>query len=425
MPVTVHIPTALRKFTSGAQSVDLPAAPLPDLLDYLVARFPDISRHLRDDHGELRRFLNLYVNDEDIRFLGGAAYKFKDGDDVLLVPAIAGGTPANSEWFAASAPASSANLGCAFDCAALALNLRLRARAILRDDAGFDVKYNGPNPERVPCDASNLVVEGIVRLAAARGANISGADVEIESEIPVGVGLGSSAAAIVCGLFLGAALLRGEPDREEILTLAAKMEGHPDNAAAACHGGLVFAAQDWESGRVLYARTSLPPDLILLAVIPSTATFTHAARAVLPGEYSRADVVHNMQRASLLAAICFSGASGLEQELFRDRMHQPYRVPNVPGLAECLDVKHPDLLGVCMSGSGSAALAFVRGNEIEIGHMLAKPFADRGAAPTVIILLPESLGAKIEASPATLSAPAEIHIAARAAAGSESRPCKS
>src|SRR6202030_3620368 len=122
-------------------------------------------------------------------------------------------TQTSTAWVSASAPASSANLGCAFDCAALALNLRLWARAILRDTSGFNVKYHGPNPERVPCDASNLVVTGIVKFAEARGATISGAEVEIESEIPVGVGLGSSAAAIVCGLFLGAALLGVEPDR--------------------------------------------------------------------------------------------------------------------------------------------------------------------------------------------------------------------
>jgi homoserine kinase len=316
-------------------------------------------------------------------------------------------------------------LGCAFDCAALALNLRLRARARLRKPAGFVVKYSGPNSERVPCDASNLVVEGIVRFSEARGENISGAEVEIESEIPVGVGLGSSAAAIVCGLFLGAALLSVEPDRAEILRQAAKLEGHPDNAAAACHGGLVFAAQDSESGRVLYARTSLPADLSLLAVIPSIATFTHEARAVLPREYSRTDVVHNMQRASLLAAMCFSGAAGLEQELFRDRMHQPYRAPNVPGLAECLNVKHPDLLGVCMSGSGSSALAFVRRNEVEIGELLAKAFADCGAAPKVIALRSEPIGARIETPRAADANPSEIELAAHVAAGPEARTCKS
>jgi len=120
LPVTVLIPTALRKFTSGAQSVELPAVSLPDLLDQLVARFPDISRHLRDDRGELRRFLNIYVNDEDIRFLGGSAYKFENGDEVLLVPSIAGGAAVYSEANVC-VPATSANLGCAFDCAALAV----------------------------------------------------------------------------------------------------------------------------------------------------------------------------------------------------------------------------------------------------------------------------------------------------------------
>lgn len=95
MPITVQIPTALRKFTAGAPSVSVTALSLPDLLDQLAARFPEISRHLRDDHGALRRFVNVYVNDEDIRFLGGPDYQFREGDIVLLVPSIAGGVPHN------------------------------------------------------------------------------------------------------------------------------------------------------------------------------------------------------------------------------------------------------------------------------------------------------------------------------------------
>ena len=96
MPVTVQIPTALRKFTEGAKSVDLAPTALPELLDELSSRFPEIAKHLRDDRGEIRRFVNIYVNDEDIRFLGGSAYRFQDGDNVLLVPSIAGGAPIGS-----------------------------------------------------------------------------------------------------------------------------------------------------------------------------------------------------------------------------------------------------------------------------------------------------------------------------------------
>lgn len=398
MRVTIHIPTALRKFTAGVQSVEVEIASLPELLEQLSERFPEISRHLRDDKGELRRFLNIYVNDEDIRFLGGADYRFKDGDVVLLVPSIAG-TPEVGRTVAASAPASSANLGCAFDCAALALDLRLRARASVRNERGFIVNYRGPNPERVPKDEANLVAQGMLSFAAARGAEISGAEIEIESEIPVGVGLGSSAAATVCGLLLGAVLLGVKEDREEILALAAKAEGHPDNAAAACFGGLAFAAAVPESGRVLHAQTQLPAALRVLAVVPSSFTLTRESRAALPREYSRADVVQNLQRATLLAAMCFSGGT-VDPELFRDRLHQPYRVPLIPGLAECLEVRHPDLAGVCVSGSGPAALAFIRGgeSEFEIARLLARPFEERGAKPVVMMLRPDLEGARMEGS---------------------------
>jgi homoserine kinase len=307
-------------------------------------------------------------------------------------------TSSKVEWVSASAPASSANLGCAFDCAALALNLRLRARAVLRADGGFTVTYRGAHPERVPADISNLVARGILHIASLRKIEISGAEIEIESDVPVGVGLGSSAAATVCGLFLGVAILSETPDQEEILRLAAEIEGHPDNAAAAVHGGLTFATVEQESGRVIFARTELPAGLRLLAVIPNTQTLTREARAALPREYSRADAVHNLQRASVLAALCFSGvgAQALEPELFRDRLHQPFRAPAVPGLAECLQVRHPDLLGVCMSGSGSAALALVRGSAAEIAELLSAPFLAHGAAPSVLALQPELEGARIE-----------------------------
>jgi len=337
------------------------------------------------------------------------------------MPTAAKHTAPQTNWVAASAPASSANLGCAFDCAALALNLRQTVRGALRDEPGFHVSYSGPDADRVPCDESNLVVRGILQFAAAHAKRIAGANIEIENEIPVGVGLGSSAAATICGLLLGAALLGVEADREEILSLAARTEGHPDNAAAAVHGGLVFAAADESTGRVLSARTLLPREIRLLAVVPPTPTSTHSSRAALPREYSRADVVHNLQRASLLAALCFSGSAVLDPELFRDRLHQPHRIPAVPGLAECFQVRHPDLLGLCLSGSGSATLAFIRGSAAEIGELLAAPFAQRGAAPFVLALQQESRGAQIEIADAIKLRDARARASAAAGGGSVNR----
>jgi molybdopterin synthase sulfur carrier subunit len=94
MPITVQIPTALRRHTDGVSSLTCSAANLPDLFSVLDQKFPALKPHLRDDKGQIRRFLNVYVNEEDIRFLGGQDYAFQEGDEVLLVPSIAGGTEA-------------------------------------------------------------------------------------------------------------------------------------------------------------------------------------------------------------------------------------------------------------------------------------------------------------------------------------------
>lgn len=91
MPITVQIPTALRRHTAGVSSLACTAANLGELFSALDEKFPDLKPHLRDESGQIRRFLNIYVNEEDIRFLGGPSYAFKDGDEVLLVPSIAGG----------------------------------------------------------------------------------------------------------------------------------------------------------------------------------------------------------------------------------------------------------------------------------------------------------------------------------------------
>jgi molybdopterin synthase sulfur carrier subunit len=91
MAITVQIPTALRRLTAGAAQVACSPATLAELLSGLSNQFPELGPHLRDEAGQVRRFLNIYVNEEDIRFLGGNNYAFQDGDEVLLVPSIAGG----------------------------------------------------------------------------------------------------------------------------------------------------------------------------------------------------------------------------------------------------------------------------------------------------------------------------------------------
>jgi len=91
MNITVQIPSALRRHTGGTAKVSCSASNLNELFCALDQMFPELKPHLRDDSGQIRRFLNVYVNEEDIRFLGGSLYAFQEGDEVLLVPSIAGG----------------------------------------------------------------------------------------------------------------------------------------------------------------------------------------------------------------------------------------------------------------------------------------------------------------------------------------------
>jgi len=92
MSVTIEIPTAFRRFTDGAPKVDCTGTTVAAALTELTTRFPDLSKHVRDESGQIRQFLNVYLNEEDIRFLGGESCALKEGDRVLLVPSIAGGS---------------------------------------------------------------------------------------------------------------------------------------------------------------------------------------------------------------------------------------------------------------------------------------------------------------------------------------------
>ena len=91
MPVKVVLPTAFTRHTDGRKQFDSAAPSLPALLAEIDVTFPALATQIKDEHGKLRKFINIYINDEDIRFLGGDAYTFQDGDEIMLIPSIAGG----------------------------------------------------------------------------------------------------------------------------------------------------------------------------------------------------------------------------------------------------------------------------------------------------------------------------------------------
>jgi homoserine kinase len=294
--------------------------------------------------------------------------------------------------FSVVVPASSANVGCAFDCAAIALNLYLRASAT--PAKSVQVSYRGANADQIPRDASNLILKAMQSAAAAMHASLPSVLLDVQNDIPLGVGLGSSAAAIIAGILLGGKLSGNELSFADALRLAAEIEGHPDNVAAALHGGFVVAVMPEAAESISAAKANVSQALDFIAVIPDVALPTEKARAVLPAQYSRRDVVANLQRTALLAANFFSGGE-LSPELFRDALHQPYRSPLVPGIAECLAFRHAGLAGVFLSGAGSAVMAIVRHSSREIGEALVGEFQRKGTAARSLELKADNSGAKV------------------------------
>lgn len=261
-----------------------------------------------------------------------------------------------------SAPASTANLGAGFDAVALALELRMTARVrALSPDAQSMWTYAG---DHAPThDGLRRCIErAIARIAPGAPA----LQVALDNAIPLGAGLGSSAAAHALGVAIGARLV-GRPPAEDVLARAvAELEGHPDNALAAWYGGAVVAALG-EDG--LTAARFDPPGVAVAVVVPEIVLPTADARALIPDSYTRADAVHNVQRAALLGAALASGRLDLLRAGVRDRLHQPYRAAAIPGLAEILALEDPSIVAVTLSGAGPSVLVLVEGTNGRRGKL--------------------------------------------------------
>ena len=263
-------------------------------------------------------------------------------------------------------PASVANLGPGFDTLAVAVQVYLRVRIIEQKQDGLGtLTVRRADP---PVPAENGVEKAYQSLAARGPAGLPSLVVDIESEIPIGSGLGSSAAATVAGLRLFEQVVAPLGD-DELLAAATALEGHPDNAAAAIRGGMVAALQH-EDGRVSVAVLEWPADIRLLIATPARPLPTKEARKVVPASVSRADAIFNLQRVARLMHAVATGDAGSLAEALKDRWHQPQRAALIPELAPALALEDPDLLGVCLSGAGPSVVAFARTNRDRIAGKL-------------------------------------------------------
>jgi homoserine kinase len=286
-------------------------------------------------------------------------------------------------------PASTSNLGPGFDCFGLALKLYLTVSATPVADTSEPCRVTttgAKENEALPRNAVNLIYRAMSFAAHREGVALPCVELNVHNEIPLASGLGSSAAAIVAGIKLSAALTGKSISAQSILNYATEFEGHPDNVAASIFGGFV-ASCIRSDATVLSTKFEWPEKIRVVVVSPHSQLPTHVARAALPRTITRLDAVHNLQRTAIFTAAIAQQRYDLLWEAMRDRLHQPYRESLVPGLAEALALPHmPGLLGIALSGAGPSIVALVDDNEDEIGARLANCFTARNVESTTRVL---------------------------------------
>jgi homoserine kinase len=287
-------------------------------------------------------------------------------------------------------PATSANLGPAFDAAALALGLLLTVGAKTADE--FSLTAGGRDAEICGRIEDHLILTTYRDVFDQEGKPAPPLALRSENQIPIGKGCGSSAAARLAGIALAVHFggLRWSDSR--IVGEASRREHHPDNAAACWMGGLAVARMSSPSEAQVACVTPRGKWPLLLAV-PEEVLPTEEARRVLPSEYSRADAVTNVQNSMLLLAAFAQGRRDLLASALEDRMHQPYRAalcPLLPALEE-LAGGDSGVLGAVLSGAGPSVLMFLDG----------RVRADRAAAAVGKQLRAQGLKAELIATEIT------------------------
>jgi homoserine kinase len=254
-------------------------------------------------------------------------------------------------------PATSANLGPAFDAAALAMDFYIKIEA--RAAGAFSIQATGRDQGICGKLEDHLILDTYREVLAASGRALIPLSLKIKNDIPIGKGCGSSAAARLAGIALAVHFGRLRWTDAQIIGEASRREHHPDNASACWMGGLTVARMSGEAkAQVVSVRPKGKWPLLL--AIPDEALSTEKARGVLPAQYSRADAVTNVQNSMLLLAAFTQGRPDLLSTALEDRIHQPYRAALCP-LLPCLQELNGNegILGAALSGAGPSVLVFL------------------------------------------------------------------
>ncbi|MFH1738127.1 MAG: homoserine kinase [bacterium] len=271
-------------------------------------------------------------------------------------------------------PASSANLGPGFDVLAVALSLHSNLTAARSESRTF--QFHGdwdPRWDKVLVGMTDVIEDLFYQTTGLERIPIS---YTLENHVPVARGLGSSAVIRVGLLKVLNSLNKNPLDTEEMLSLAVRLEGSPDNASATMLGGLTVSG--FVGGRLRYLRCPITKDLRFVAMVPTAEVTTDQARSIFPKDIGRDDAIGNASRLALIIAALTQGQYELLQDLFDDVFHQPQRERHYPELRALSAVtsaaREAGAFGAYLSGSGSTMMAVTLRRPEEVGAAMAEAF---------------------------------------------------
>lgn len=284
-------------------------------------------------------------------------------------------------------PASSANLGPGFDVLAVALDMTLTVEA--RPHDGPRVVTSGEGAGDVPDDDSNLIWQGVRAFCDVYGAEMPDVTLHCDNDIPLERGLGSSAAAAVAGLVLARELTGVAVGDQDIIDLAAQLEGHADNAAAAVLGGLVVAGPTGRARRFDPIRNLRP-----IVCIPPERSATSMARGLLPTEVTLETMVVTARRTALVLA-GLTGLTAWDPSTMLDQVHEPPRLETMIGSKELITTAREAGYGACLSGAGPSVLLLAQTDDVGVADAVREVV---GADWRVELLRWDRAGARREGS---------------------------
>ncbi len=288
-------------------------------------------------------------------------------------------------------PASSANIGTGVDCLGIALSRYLTVDFEPSDT--MEVVFASGFDSEIPPD-KNLVLEGAKRLFARAGESMPALKITMHTDIPASRGLGSSASAIVAGVWGANALLGGRFSLSELIREATAIEGHPDNIVPCAVGG--FTVSMCCAGEVFYHRAAPDKRLKFITAVPDYELSTKLARSVVPQEFPLTAVVSQLQRACYLVAGLMSGDLRALDHATEDVVFTPARKSLIPGFdpVTCAALQNGALCAM-ISGAGPTIIAFATENELGIAQAMQEGFAKADIASEVHVLEADLDGAVV------------------------------